>query len=90
MRFRQRSAVLLPHPDGPMNAVIVPFLIGMSTSRTALKLAVVELVDLAVDQRIRAVAAGAMAVSVTVAARFGHHREPLLSPQRSSERCARV
>ena len=26
MRFRQRSTVLLPHPDGPMNAVTSPFL----------------------------------------------------------------
>ena len=36
MRLRQRSTVLLPQPDGPMKAVIVPFLIGTLESRTAL------------------------------------------------------
>ncbi len=37
MRFRQRSTVLLPQPDGPMNAVIEFFWIGIVVSRTALK-----------------------------------------------------
>ena len=37
MRFRQRSTVLLPQPEGPMNAVIVPFSMGICVSRTALK-----------------------------------------------------
>ena len=38
MRFRQRSTVLFPQPEGPMNAVIACFWIGMVVSRTALKL----------------------------------------------------
>ena len=29
--------MLLPHPEGPMNAVIEFFLIGICVSRTALK-----------------------------------------------------
>ncbi len=37
MRLKQRSSVLLPHPDGPMNAVISLRCIGSRTSRTAWK-----------------------------------------------------
>ena len=35
MRFRQRSSVLLPQPDGPMNAVMRPFGIESVTSPIA-------------------------------------------------------
>ncbi len=35
MRLRQRSTVVLPQPDGPMNAVISVLRTGMFTSRTA-------------------------------------------------------
>ena len=38
MRFKQRSTVLLPQPDGPMKAVIWPLRMGMFVSRTALNL----------------------------------------------------
>ncbi len=38
MRFKQRSTVLLPHPEGPMKAVMQFFWIGILVSRTALKL----------------------------------------------------
>ena len=52
MRLRQRSTVLLPQPDGPMNAVIVFFLIGICGVANRLEGAVVELVDLAVDDHV--------------------------------------
>ena len=35
MRFRQRSSVDLPHPEGPMIAVIVRSGTAIETSRTA-------------------------------------------------------
>ena len=35
MRLKQRNTVLLPHPDGPMNAVISLARISRFTSRTA-------------------------------------------------------
>ena len=35
MRLRQRSTVVLPQPDGPMNAVISFLRIFSVTSRTA-------------------------------------------------------
>ncbi len=35
MRFRLRSSVLLPHPEGPMNAVMSPFGIDRVTSPIA-------------------------------------------------------
>ncbi len=35
MRLRQRNTVVLPHPDGPMNAVISLAAMSRSTSRTA-------------------------------------------------------
>ena len=35
MRFRHRSTVVLPHPDGPISAVISCLRIGSVTSRTA-------------------------------------------------------
>jgi hypothetical protein len=35
MRLRQRSTVVLPQPDGPMNAVISFVRIARLTSRTA-------------------------------------------------------
>jgi hypothetical protein len=38
MRFRQRSTVLLPQPEGPMKAVIWLRWMGIFVSRTALKL----------------------------------------------------
>ena len=38
MRLMQRRAVLLPQPEGPMNAVMVFFSMGMCVSRTALNL----------------------------------------------------
>ena len=53
MRLRQRSTVLLPQPDGPMKAVILFFSTGMSAVADRKELAVVELVDLAVDGRRR-------------------------------------
>ena len=37
MRFRLRSTVLLPQPDGPMKPTILPFSIGTWLSRTARK-----------------------------------------------------
>ncbi len=37
MRLKQRSMVVLPHPDGPMKAVISCSWTRRSTSRTALK-----------------------------------------------------
>ena len=37
MRFRLRSTVLLPQPDGPMKPMILPFSIGTWLSRTARK-----------------------------------------------------
>ena len=37
MRLKQRRTVLLPQPDGPMNAVTLFDWIGMATSFTALK-----------------------------------------------------
>ncbi|CAH0647859.1 hypothetical protein PSNVIR_02110 [Pseudomonas sp. Nvir] len=38
MRFRLRSTVLLPQPDGPMKPVISFLRIGTWLSRTAMKL----------------------------------------------------
>jgi hypothetical protein len=35
MRFRQRSSVLLPEPDGPMSATVEPRGTGKETSATA-------------------------------------------------------
>ncbi len=35
MRLRHRSTVVLPQPDGPMNAVISLAAMSRSTSRTA-------------------------------------------------------
>ena len=35
MRLKQRSTVVLPQPDGPMNAVISCWRICMETLRTA-------------------------------------------------------
>ena len=35
MRLKQRSTVVLPQPDGPMNAVTSCLRIGRATSRTA-------------------------------------------------------
>ena len=82
MRFRQRSTVLLPQPDGPMNAVIVFFLIGIAVSRTALKAAVVELLDVAVDDDVvvwRQRHAAKLAVAAAVVGRMaGCHRDCLL------------
>jgi hypothetical protein len=37
MRLKQRRTVVLPQPDGPMNAVIWCSRISRLTSRTALK-----------------------------------------------------
>ena len=37
MRLKHRSTVVLPQPDGPMNAVISCLLIVTFTSRTARK-----------------------------------------------------
>ena len=38
MRFKQRNTVLLPQPEGPMNAVTLFFITAIAVSRTALKL----------------------------------------------------
>jgi hypothetical protein len=38
MRLSERSTVLLPHPEGPMKPVILPFGIWTWLSRTARKL----------------------------------------------------
>ena len=52
IRLRQRSTVLLPHPEGPMKAVMVPFFDFQSHVAHGLELAVVELLDVAIDQGI--------------------------------------
>ena len=83
MRFRQRSTVLLPQPEGPMNAVICALLDGDLRVAHGLESAVIQLLDVAVDD---GVAVGLSAAALQPAAGVivvDHGRWLLLA-----ERCA--
>ena len=52
MRFRQRSTVLLPQPEGPMKAVMLFFWMGILRIADGLEGAVIQFADVAIDHDV--------------------------------------